>query len=234
MSKNKKTEMKNKEINPKRLIHALSQIVECEKIQLKKKITLDDWIELKIAISPVNNFITQKLTEAFINKLSSLFPGKLDSTTINELLTEYKNINVNGNGYDFVLNKTGYPKIVAEVKANIPYEGTRFGGAQKKGINKDINGLLNGKTKGNIDNLSDYYKFQIMLNYETDSYSSFDAIENFLRNKTNKGNLRLFKGGSVLKPDGKTWTTDEESLNTSNVYVLLLKCESDPVVEENE
>ncbi|TFD99512.1 hypothetical protein [Jeotgalibacillus sp. R-1-5s-1] len=55
-----------------------------------------------------------------------------------------------GNGYDIMV--TGDVNIFAEIKCNKPINnGFKFGSAQRNGIIKDIQGLLEGKSKVNFD-----------------------------------------------------------------------------------
>ena len=78
-SKKKKTSPDNDKIDLKKLKIALKNVLDNEEVPLKENITLNDWLELKIALNPINNFITKKLTIAFINKLEIIFKNTQDS-----------------------------------------------------------------------------------------------------------------------------------------------------------
>ena len=78
-SKKKKTSPDNDKIDLKKLKIALKNVLDNEEVSLKENITLNDWLELKIALNPINNFITKKLTIAFINKLEIIFKNTQDS-----------------------------------------------------------------------------------------------------------------------------------------------------------
>lgn len=78
-SKKKKASPDNDKIDLKKLKIALKNVLDNEEVPLKENITLNDWLELKIALNPINNFITKKLTIAFINKLEIIFKNTQDS-----------------------------------------------------------------------------------------------------------------------------------------------------------
>ena len=78
-SKKKKTSPDNDKIDLKKMKIALKNVLDNEEVPLKENITLNDWLELKIALNPINNFITKKLTIAFINKLEIIFKNTQES-----------------------------------------------------------------------------------------------------------------------------------------------------------
>lgn len=196
--------MKNKVIENNVLIRAISNVVDQE-ITLKDDITLYDLIELKEAISPINNLITSKLTDAFINKLNELFHNIVDVKAVKRLLDENQNINVNANGFDFFDSNLN---LVAEIKANRPYYGNKYGAAQKSGIDKDIKWLLNNKTKSKIS-VSNCYKFLAMLSYEKGNYSSKSAIDNYIKNCKFKSSIILVGENTIIN-------------RTDVVYIVLI------------
>jgi hypothetical protein len=180
----------NAKMNIEKLTEVLSNILS-KKISLKENISTSDLLELKRALNPVNNFITKKLTDEFIKNLEKIFakipdalPDKLKNT--DELLKDSAAVNVNANGYDFFK-----APIIAEVKANIPYEKNKYGASQKSGLTKDINGLLDAKNKKGTDGVSlkDYYKFLVILDYERNDYKSEDAVEDLKKCYEKKNNL---------------------------------------------
>ncbi|MCF6207983.1 MAG: hypothetical protein L3J61_01155 [Ghiorsea sp.] len=105
----------------------------------------------------------------------------------------------NTNGYDVWL---GYPvSFVAEVKCNVPInKGSIYGSAQRKGIEKDVIGLVNGKRKASILpqtclkffvfldtpevraanehllTVSDIFKQNMLFNYDNNTVSRTDVI----------------------------------------------------------
>lgn len=123
------------------------------------KISFEGLVELKKAISHINNIITLKVTNCFISKLQE--GGVISHDQEIEMKQKVNEISANANGYDI---RYEAKKILAEVKCNIPVNGNTFGSKQEEGIIYDIDGLLNGKTKGSVENTSEYYKFMVFLN----------------------------------------------------------------------
>lgn len=189
-NKTKKKTNDNDKINRNELSNALNNVL-CKPTSLKEKITLSDLLELKRALSPINNFITKELTDEFIKNLEKIFantPGALpdELKNTNKLLNDNAAVNVNANGYDFFK-----APIIAEVKANIPYKKNKYGASQKSGLTKDINGLLDAKNKKGTDGVSleKYYKFLVILDYERNDYKSEDAVEDLKKCYEKKNNL---------------------------------------------
>lgn len=104
-------------------------------------------LRLKSALSDINNILTMKVSISFIEWLSKAL--KFDEDVKEAALKIALETKPNTNGYDVWL---GYPIcFVAEVKCNIPVnKGNVYGSAQRKGIEKDLEGLLNGKRKSSI------------------------------------------------------------------------------------
>ena len=208
--------MNNNEIDRNKLSEVLCNILS-EKTQLKENIATSDLLELKRALNPVNNFITKELTDAFIKNLEKIFantPGALpdELKNTNKLLNDNAAVNVNANGYDFFKSP-----IIAEVKANIPYEKIKYGASQKSGLRKDINGLLDAKEKKRGDELSlkDYYKFLVILDYDRYDYKSSDAVEELKQSYEKQHNLNdKLVIIDIEKPD---------RLDKDHVYIVKLK-----------
>lgn len=189
---NKTKKNTNDKIDKNELSNALNNVLS-KPTSLKEKINLSDLLELKRALNPINNMITKELTIKFIKNLKNIFantPGSLPNELKNtdELLKDNAAVNVNANGYDFFKNP-----IIAEVKANIPYAGNKYGASQKSGLTKDINGLLDAKEKKGGDkhelSLKVYYKFLVILDYNHYGYSSVDAVEELKKSYEKKYNL---------------------------------------------
>ena len=130
----------------------------------------------------------------------------IDSKQKDQILNQINAVNANSNGYDIqysgpILNGKG---LLAEVKCNIPVNAKSFGAAQQAGIIKDINGLMSGKTKSSIDNVTSYYKFMVFL----DGDRVQDAVDKLLKSKPN---IR-----TAIFP------TDIRELNTETVYIVIL------------
>ena len=136
MAKEKQKVSDNDKMDVNKLAEVLGNIL-CEKTPLKEEIATCDLLELKRALNPVNNMITKELTTKFIRNLVAIFqntPGGLPDeirNNIDGLINDNDSVNVNANGYDFFKSP-----VVAEVKANIPYEGDKYGASQKKRLDK--------------------------------------------------------------------------------------------------
>ncbi|MGO2373330.1 MAG: hypothetical protein ACTH5C_13340 [Pseudoalteromonas prydzensis] len=111
-------------------------------------LTAEGFIGLKSALSNINNILTLKVTLSFADWLADHY--RLDDSARSELQSIVMEAKPNSNGYDVWL---GYPvTFVGEVKCNIPINnGSIYGSAQRHGIEKDIAGLLNGKSKASIN-----------------------------------------------------------------------------------
>lgn len=100
---------------------------------------------------------------AFVERLSQKYISEDVATKVNN---DILSTHANTNGYDIQCNDENFP-FLAEIKCNIPCDkgGKKFGAAQLTAIIKDIEGLINGKTKSNIAHVCDYYRFMVFLEY---------------------------------------------------------------------
>lgn len=122
-----------------------------------KRLTINDLVEMKKAISNINNLITLKVTLGFIDEICRL--GIVNNEQAERMRKEVDEQHPNTNGFDVQDEECG---IIAEIKCNIPVGEKSFGAAQKNALKKDLQGLRNGKTKGDIDNVDNYYKFMVI------------------------------------------------------------------------
>ena len=122
-----------------------------------KRLTTNDLVEMKKAISNINNLITLRVTLGFIDEMCRL--GIVNNEQAERMRKEVDEQHPNTNGFD-VQDKEC--RIIAEIKCNIPVGEKSFGAAQKIALKKDLQGLRNGKTKGDIDNVDNYYKFMVI------------------------------------------------------------------------
>jgi hypothetical protein len=135
-------------------------------------LTQEELINIKMALSDVNNALTLRTTLSFASWLCNFF-----NLTADEELTIHNNINEtkpNTNGYDIEINSR--LKIVAEIKCIVPInEGNYYGAAQRNAILDDAIKLKAGKRV--IKNTSDFIKIigLIDLGKKTD-----EAIEKLL------------------------------------------------------
>lgn len=216
MAKEKYKDGDNATINKKELANVLGCILSVP-TPLKEDIATSDWLELKRALNPVNNMITKELTTKFIKNLVAIFqntPGGLPDeirNNIDGLINDNDSVNVNANGYDFFKSP-----IVAEVKANIPYVGDKYGASQKNGLIKDLNGLLldpedpgRPKKKRGRD-LTNEYKFLVVLDYKRFDYNTLDAVKDLIKGDE-------FKEVEIIED-----IKEPQPLDKKHVYIVML------------
>ena len=193
------SKISNTTLSRKKIEDALFCICEGEP-KLKEKLLLSDLVQAKVAFLAINNLVTKELTKLFIKKLFAW--GKIDEMQKCIALEQVELTNVNANGYDFVMES---PKIIAEVKGNIPIKANRYGAQQKQGVIKDINGLRYGKTKAK--QLPDEYtKFLIML--DTPEANVREAVESLMKKMTD---IKFVKDA-----------TDFDLRDKHNIHILLI------------
>lgn len=134
-----------------------NQALKTNDVDYLKRLTINDLVEMKKAISNINNLITLKVTIGFIDEICRL--GVVNNEQAERMRKEVDEQHPNTNGFD-VQDKEC--RIIAEIKCNIPVGEKSFGAAQKNALKKDLQGLRNGKTKGDIDNVGNYYKFMVI------------------------------------------------------------------------
>ena len=216
MAEKKQKDGDNATINKKELANVLGCILSVP-TPLKEDIATSDWLELKRALNPVNNMITKELTTKFIKNLVAIFqntPGGLPDeirNNIDGLINDNDSVNVNANGYDFFKSP-----IVAEVKANIPYVGDKYGASQKNGLIKDLNGLLldpedpgRPKKKRGRD-LTNEYKFLVVLDYKRFDYNTLDAVKDLIKGDE-------FKEVEIIED-----IKEPQPLDKKHVYIVML------------
>jgi len=167
---------------------------------LYSKLSNEQLINLKKLLSCINNIITLRTTDAFVEKL---FEDKFITLEEKEkILTKVRAQHANTNGYDVRYDgEYGDKKIIAEVKCNIPVNKTSFGAAQEEGILADIHYLLTGKNKENIVNIASFYKFMVIM-----SWVNIDICVDKIINK--KEHVKLY--------------TNPTEIDTENVFVVIV------------
>ena len=134
-----------------------NQALKTNGVDYLKRLTINDLVEMKKAISNINNLITLRVTLSFIDEICRL--GIVNNEQAERMRKVVDEQHPNTNGFD-VQDKEC--KIIAEIKCNIPVGEKSFGAAQKNALKKDLQGLRNGKTKGDIDDVDNYYKFMVI------------------------------------------------------------------------
>ena len=180
-----------------------------------EKISAEKFVSLKKALSNINNIVTLKVTNLFIDKLLGVdFINEDQEGAMKNIINS---TSANANGYDVeypdpkVASVDNAKKILAEVKCNIPYNKKSFGSDQRDRIIEDINGLLKAKSKRNV-NTSDYYKFMVFMDYKKDGCNVKKSVENLLKEYNNvKWYLDEYDKGK-----------EDYGLTKDNVYIILI------------
>lgn len=142
------------------------------------RLSLRSIVDLKKAISCINNILTLKVTVGFIELIQNL--GIITLTEANEIKESILSKSANANGYDIEFTRKGH-SIIAEVKCNIPVTEHNFGAAQIASIKKDLDGLIHAelKKKSCITDTSDYFKFMVLLETENVRESMSKLAKNY-------------------------------------------------------
>jgi hypothetical protein len=123
------------------------------------RLDLKALLSVKAALSDINNILTMRLTFGFLAWVSKTL--QLDETAVSELRALVLGSKPSSNGYD--IHFAGSVPFVAEVKCNVPINGgVKYGSAQRNGILKDVDALLNGKSKG-APVQEHYLKFMVFI-----------------------------------------------------------------------
>jgi len=153
-------------------------------------LSVDGFLNLKSILSDINNIFTMKVSIAFIHWLSDVY--SLNKTVTSKFVSELLETKPNTNGFDIETSNQQL-NVIAEVKCNIPINGgSVYGSAQKHGIAKDINSLINGKNKSKI-NTQNYFKFMVFL----DKPEIRAATSHLVNNSKNKDNITFFENDSM-------------------------------------
>ena len=171
-----------------------------------KNLSTEKLIELKKAVHDINNIITLRVTNQFVDLL---YEEKLISSSQAKRIKEaIDKQHPNTNGFDICFTRdSGHPddmNIIAEIKCNIvPKDKKSYDANQFDSIISDIQHLLNNKGTSQISNesINDYFKFMVLLNGENVA----DAIDNLMErvgkniNKYSEinGKLRVYSGKNI-------------------------------------
>lgn len=167
------------------------------------KLSIEDFVDIKTTLSDINNIITYKTTVRFMDWLREHFPYVDENYQV--YLDEALGAKPSVNGYDIMV--TGDVNILAEIKCNKPINnGFKFGSAQRNGIIKDIQGLLEGKSKVNFDP-KEAYKFLVIYDF---GEHTLKATEHLIRNIPSdyRGKVELYS---------------DQQLMLDKVYVVFIK-----------
>lgn len=161
------------------------------------KLTLKEFVNLKKAITNINNIITMLVTESFVKTLHK--DGVISTPQQSEMLEQLFETHANTNGFD-VEYSAGQMRIVAEVKCNIPVNENSFGAAQENSIMEDVDHLFYSKKKSDLtsEDIQGYYKFMVFLDVENVRVST----QKLIRKLTKKGlNVTEYTPKTKLQKD---------------------------------
>lgn len=181
----------------------------------------EEFIDLKSAVSDINNIFTLKLTLAFAKWLKELF--RFDDEKYQEIINAIDRMSPNANGFDIKIEEL---KILVEIKAVVPINnGNYYGAAQRNSILSDAIKLKEGKGKN--QDTDNYYKFigVIDIGEKTDK-----AIEKILtpypEDKIRTEDEKRLKMHKVVKD--MEWINEErkiEELSKRKIYIKKIRIE---------
>lgn len=167
------------------------------------KLSLDQILGLKAMLSKINNIITFRLAISLVEWICIRY--NLPDNEKQDIENRIRAKKPNTNGYDIEIPA---PDIVAEVKCNIPINrGSFYGSAQRNGLIRDIDCLLNGKSKSK-KKTSD--SFKLLGLYDT------EAVRRATEHLVDKLPCKL-NGKVIINPQ------DNCHLEASKVYIVYLK-----------
>jgi hypothetical protein len=196
---NRETELKEK------FNHFISSKITGVSKDYYFNLSVEDFVDIKTTLSDINNIITYKTTIRFMDWLSEHFSYVKNNHQV--YLEQVLGAKPSGNGYDIMV--TGEVTILAEIKCNKPINnGYKFGSAQKNGIIKDIQGLLEGKSKVKSIDPREAYKFLVVYDF---GEHTLKATEHLIKNIPSdyRGKVELY--------------TDQTRLTMDKVYVVFIK-----------
>ena len=161
---------------------------------------IGNFLQLKSVLSAINNIFTLKVTLSFAHWAANHF--NFNEQLKDSIITQIQDTKPNANGFDIEISTP--VKLIAEVKCNIPINnGVVYGSAQRNGITKDIDALINGKNKSSIKP-DDYYKFMVFLDNPEVKKATQHYVSNMKQHK-----------------DKMVFATDSSSITSTNyVYII--------------
>lgn len=169
------------------------------------RLTVEDFEDIKTTLQDIHNILTYQTTIRFLDWLRDRFPSVKENYHF--YLDQVLNTKPNGNGYDLIV--TGDISIVAEIKCNKPINnGYKFGAQQKTGIIKDIQGLLDGKSKVKLLDPTGAYKFLVIYDFGNYTLSSAQ---------------HLIKNLSADLKDKVVIYEGDQPLTLDQVYIVFIK-----------
>lgn len=163
----------------------------------KPKWTMEKLVVLKQLLADINGIITSETEKAFIRKL--LTDRRITKEMAKATLKKHEVRTPYDNGYDIVIDSD--PRIVAEIKCNIPVKGNQFGAAQAHALKNDIKNLFYPERKlkkqGSLQ--GEFCKFMVVLRIG----SGFDeAISKIIKDSEKDGiKIQFYQPGITIEPE---------------------------------
>ena len=187
----------------------MNEVVGTKEEDYYSRLTVSHFVRLKKVFANINNIITLQVTSEFADMLKKA--GIVDESQYAKIYQDIEDVNANANGYDVCYTgKVGSADgIIAEIKCNIPVGNKHFGTAQFNSIEKDVDGLMNGKTKETEIDPKNYLKLLVLLD---DGAKVYEARRNLVSKMEKKGKPLVIRDELQLA-----------SLNTDKIYVVICK-----------
>ncbi|MBN4048347.1 hypothetical protein JYU17_00075 [Flavobacteriaceae bacterium AH-315-O20] len=182
--------------------------------------TQSQLLDLKMAVSDINNVLTLKTTLAFSNWIANYF--NLSNDEHNQLTQEINRTKPNTNGFDVQVQKR---KIIAEIKCIIPInKGFYYGAAQRNSILDDAIKLTKGKRE--LPDTSEYIKLIGLIDLGEKTDKAIEKLIKPAKNIRTETQLRLERHGIVHKLRVIDSTTKLSELTADYVYLKKIKIAS--------
>lgn len=188
----------NREQNLKQSFNDFWTSIFKNKMDYYSFLTMTKLIELKKAVSNINNIITLRTTLGFIDFLYD--KGIISNNDKVQTRNGVISTNVNTNGYDIDDHD-----FIAEVKCNIPVYGNSYGAAQEKSIIEDLDGMIDGKPKAKTKKINDCFRFMVLLD--------MDGVRASMQKLVNKLSYK-----HIIEE-----FNDNTKLSKDKIYVIYLK-----------
>lgn len=172
-----------------------------------KRLTTNDLVEMKKAISNINNLITLRVTLRFIDEICRL--GIVNIEQAERIKKEVNEQHPNTNGFDVCCEKEKDGiNLIAEVKCNIPVGEDEFGAAQRNGIIEDLDGMWEGKGKFDNNYTKRCKKFMVLLELQ-DGNEVKHAMENLLEHNKQYRDICV--------------DLESKNINNKHIYIVYIK-----------
>jgi len=178
------------------------------------------FLDLKMALSDINNVLTLKTTLAFGHWIADFF--KLSNEEHKQIVKEINETKPNTNGFDIQVQKRN---IIAEIKCIIPInEGFYYGAAQRNSILDDAIKLIKGKKE--LPNTTKHIKLIGLIDLDEKTDKAIEKLMKPAKNIRTETQLRLDRHDIVHKLKLIDNSTELSELKTDYVYLKKIKIAS--------